>query len=155
MASPHPIPTKLKILNGNPGKQKLNDKEPQPQGDAVCPTNLCRAAKAEWRRITPELRRLGLLTSVDRTALVAYCENYARARDADRIINEQGLTFTTDKGYIMQRPEIAISRACWEMVLKFCVQFGLTPASRSRIHAEPRDKSNSKESLEQFLSETA
>ncbi len=25
-----PIPTKLKILHGNPGKRPLNDKEPEP-----------------------------------------------------------------------------------------------------------------------------
>ena len=34
---PAPEPTALKILAGNPGKRKLPENEPQPQGTPICP----------------------------------------------------------------------------------------------------------------------
>ena len=46
-----PKPTAVKILEGNPGKRKLNEHEPQPQRKAPpCPKWLEPEAKKEWRR---------------------------------------------------------------------------------------------------------
>ena len=50
------MPTALKISRGNPGKRPLNDREPQPEGVARCPSWLCDVAKAEWKRLAGELR---------------------------------------------------------------------------------------------------
>ena len=74
-----PRPTHLKILEGNPGKRSLTKNEPKPR--PVNPTQpdwLLREAKAEWRRVVPELERMGLLTTVDRAALATYCQAWAR-----------------------------------------------------------------------------
>ena len=44
-----PKPTAIKELEGNPGKRKLNKKEPKPEkGMPVCPEWLLPEAKAEW-----------------------------------------------------------------------------------------------------------
>ena len=44
-----PTPTAIKVLEGNPGKRPLNDREPQPPKKAPsCPKWLEPDAKREW-----------------------------------------------------------------------------------------------------------
>jgi len=66
-------PRALRVLEGNQSKRPLNSNEPKPKsGKVTCPRFLSPSAKDEWRRISPELSRLGLLTQVDRSALAIY-----------------------------------------------------------------------------------
>jgi P27 family predicted phage terminase small subunit len=90
-------------------------------------------AKKEWKRVAPELEKLGLLTRVDMAALAGYCQGYARWVQAEKALADYGLTFVTDTGYITQRPEVAIGNKALDQVRAFCVQFGLTPSSRARM----------------------
>jgi hypothetical protein len=85
---PRPKPTILKKLAGNPGKRKLNTKEPQFSGVASCPNWLTPHAKTEWKRVTVELATLDMLRSVDSSALGAYCQSFARWRSAELIVGE-------------------------------------------------------------------
>lgn len=74
-----PKPTKLKVLQGNPGKRKLPKNEPKP--DPVipdCPSHLDAIAKKEWKRFAKVLDKLGLLTEIDGSAFAAYCDQYSR-----------------------------------------------------------------------------
>lgn len=72
MPGPPRKPTALKILQGNPGHQKLPRNEPKPTADfPTRPGWLEPEAKREWMRVCGELHRLGLLTVVDRAALAA------------------------------------------------------------------------------------
>ena len=69
MAGRKPKPTRLKLITGNPGKRRLNEREPKPKAVVPrCPVELCDAAKKEWRRIGKQLAVLGLLTEIDRAA---------------------------------------------------------------------------------------
>src|SRR4051812_32697332 len=54
-----PTPAALKLIQGNPGKRPIRQ-EPQPErGDLPEPPEfLAEDAKAEWRRVAPELYRL-------------------------------------------------------------------------------------------------
>ena len=57
-----PKPTALKLLEGNPGKRPLNDKEPKPQKKAPsCPKWLDPEAKKEWRRLASKMEMMGIL----------------------------------------------------------------------------------------------
>lgn len=88
---PKPKPTKLKIIAGNPGKRSLNKREPQPPADEPSmPAWLSSRAKIEWKRIVPELKRLGLLTAIDLAALACYCQAFAEFEIATRTIDEEG-----------------------------------------------------------------
>ena len=61
-----PTPTAIKELEGNPGKRKLNDKEPRPEKKAPsCPKWLEPEAKKEWRRLAKKMELMGVLTEVD------------------------------------------------------------------------------------------
>lgn len=131
---PAPKPTPLKVLAGNPGHQKLNRSEPKPRPVAPrCPAWLDKEAKKEWRRVAPELERLGLLTVVDMAALAGYCQSFSTWKTAAEAIAEKGLTYEAANGNIRQRPEVVIANKALAEVRQFCQQFGLTPSARSRM----------------------
>ncbi len=131
---PKPKPPALKVLEGNPGHRPINTDTPKPRPIAPkCPSWLDPEARKEWRRVAPELERLGLLTGVDRAALAGYCQAYARWRQAEKVLDEKGLTFTTATGYEAPRPEATIARQMMVQMRAFCVEFGLTPSARGRM----------------------
>jgi len=76
---------------------------------------------------------MGLLTIVDRAALASYCQWWARWVEAERQIEIYGLTFETPNGYLQQRPEVALAQKASDKCRAFLAEFGLTPASRSRV----------------------
>jgi len=136
------VPTALKILAGNPGKRRLPEHEPQAKPAAPpMPDGMSAAAKAEWRRLVPELVALGVLTSIDRAALVGYCEawsTYLRA-NLELAKPDAPLVQTTTGGDSLSAWLRVRSAAAKEM-RDFATEFGLTPASRTRVAAtKPKD----------------
>lgn len=138
-----PKPTKLKLIEGNPGRRPLNQDEPKPALEALCPDppeHLGEVAQQEWRRVSEELHRLGLLTRVDSTALAAYCQSYERWVQAERAIAKVGLLTKTTGGNAVQNPLIGIANRSMELMYRFLVEFGMTPSSRSRIRVSKGDE---------------
>jgi len=134
MPGPPRKPTKLKLLAGNPGHQKLRP-EPEPElGIRTCPKYLPPLAKKQWKHLVHHLDSLNLLTKVDAAVLEGVCVAYARAVAADQILDFEGLT-VEDQGKISARPEVVISHNCWLRVKSFATEFGLTPASRGKLAA--------------------
>ena len=134
MAGRPPKPTRLKILHGNPGKRPLPKGEPQPSlGIPTRPGWLSPEAKREWNRLVPELAELGLLAKIDRALISAQCQCWAMYVDAIKDTQENGTTFTTDKGYVGQRPSVAIAARMLEKMNQLSAKFGLTPADRSKM----------------------
>lgn len=127
-------PTHLKILNGNPGKQKLNLNEPKPDPIAPdCPDWLDDGAKEEWKRLSPELEKMGLLTKVDRSSFAGYCQAYSRWREAEEFMQKHGTFFKTQSGYLQQLPQVSIAQKYLAIMRNFCHEFGLSPSARSAI----------------------
>lgn len=156
-----PKPTHLRILEGNPGKRALPRAEPKPKTAApACPRFLTGEARKEWRRMVALLLPLGLLTQVDRAALAAYCQCWARwvyaeeqlaiLRDLPRpplaegepALPPPGWTFTTDKGYEGITPWLSIANAALKEMRAFLAEFGMTPSSRSRVTASKPETSD-------------
>jgi P27 family predicted phage terminase small subunit len=140
---PAPKPDKLKALEGNPGKRKLNLDAPEPEGIPTCPSGLSQTAKNEWRRVARELHNLGLLTRIDRSALAVYCDAYEKWIRATEILDREGLTMEYENKAgavnIIARPEVNIATKYAQLVKSFCAEFGLTPSSRCRLLL-PKDK---------------
>ncbi len=129
-----PKPTVIRKLAGNPGHRKLNENEPQPPPASVDPPAFIEGeALDKWREMVAELHPLGLLTSIDVDSLAFYCVLYARWRKAERIVKDKGEVIKTVGGNIIQNPYLAIANRCLKEMQRLAVQFGLTPASRSRI----------------------
>ena len=131
-----PTPTAIKELEGNPGKRTLNDKEPKPAKKAPpCPKWLEPEAKKEWRRLAKQMESIGILTDVDMAAFASYCQAYARWKEAEEFITQHGSIFQTPSGYVQQVPQVSIAQQNLKIMQSFCSEFGLTPATRSRIIA--------------------
>lgn len=140
-----PKPTRLKVAAGNPGKRPLNPAEPRPAvAVPSCPDWLSPLAEAEWRRITPELHRLGLVSVIDRAALAAYCQAVAEVEEATRALDAEGRVcvwpvFDKQGVKVGERlkahPCVAMQRSAAQLVKQFLVEFGLSPASRTRVSA--------------------
>ena len=144
-----PKPTELKILEGNPGKRKLNKREPKPTSLVpACPAHLKGIARQAWLKYSGELYRLKLMTNVDTIALEGLCVAVARALKADRILEKEGFTIRTIQGNVIQRCEVSISKSSWEAVRKFLSEFGMTPAARSRIQMEIEEIDPEEEALD-------
>ena len=132
-----PTPTAIKELEGNPGKRKLNDREPKPEKKAPsCPKWLEPEAKKEWRRLARKMELMGVLTEVDMAAFAGYCQAYARWKEAEEFITQHGTIVKTPSGYWQQVPQVSIAQTYLKVMNRFAEQFGLTPASRSRIIAD-------------------
>lgn len=130
-----PKPTVLKVINGNPGKRPLNDEEPQPaRGVPPCPRHLDKEARKEWKRVARELDACGMLTLVDRAALAAYCQAWSRWVAAEEIVQQSGPVLkrqgTND---LYPNPYLGVVNRALRQMHEFASEFGMTPASRTRI----------------------
>ena len=152
-AGRRPKPSAIKRLEGNPGKRKLNDREPQPEKTAPpCPEWLEPDAKEEWNRLSSHMEELGILTEVDMAAFASYCQAYARWKRAEEELTTLGRTIVkTNSGYWQQVPQVAIAQSYLKIMTKAAAEFGLTPASRSRIIAGDT-RQGSVDELEELLS---
>jgi P27 family predicted phage terminase small subunit len=124
-------------LHGNPGKRRINRREPKPQpGVPSCPEHLNEVARREWRRVTRELKAVGLVSKLDRAALAGYCDAYARWVEASNNLQQFGLILKSPSGFPIQSPYLAIVNRSLEQMRSFMVEFGMTPSSRCRIEVE-------------------
>lgn len=150
-------PRALNELEGNPGKRPLNQNEPMPQNSLPsCPRHLNTLARKEWHRMAPLLHQLGLLTEIDRAALAGYCQAYGRWVEAERKLKELAALsvdkiaylYKTTNGNLIITPLLTIANKSMEQMHKFLIEFGMTPAARTRINTPPPD---SEDPLDQLL----
>lgn len=148
-----PKPTHLKLIEGNPGKRKVNPIEPVPLPELHAPPPfLPQEGQDEWKRVAAELYNLGLLTVVDRTALAAYCHSYAIWKQATDAINQmaardqltRGLMIKTTNGNAIQNPLIGTANKAASDMVRYAAEFGMTPSARARISAQPPGGAGSK-----------
>lgn len=144
---PPPKPTAIRKAEGNPGKRPFNDREPQP--DLVrprMPKHLDKLAKKEWKRLCPMLDRLRVLSEADGIALANLCVDYSILQQAQESLAKTGLLSKTAKtGMIHQSPLLNIIAVTTDRVTRGLREFGLTPASRTRISVSPDSSMDSLE----------
>lgn len=138
-----PKPSHLKLVTGNPGKRKVNKREPKPpRGVPKMPAGLSASARAAWSRIAPDLERMGVLTVADGVALELMCEAYADWMGHAATIAAEGATYEThgqNGRMVRPHPEVAMASDAWRRVQRMLVEFGLTPSSRSKVTAGPEE----------------
>ena len=97
------------------------------------PSWLDREGKAEWRRVVPELDRLGLLSKLDRAVLGAYCDVWSKFVELRRVLKEDGLIGVGHRGRPVKHPAWQMYRDSLSMCLKLWTQLALTPNARLRM----------------------
>jgi P27 family predicted phage terminase small subunit len=141
MASSRPQPTSLKISRGNPGKRPLNNREPQPSRELPPPPNkLSPAAREVWHSLAPELNRTGVLTKIDINAFTRYCVNVVKWWACHDFLEANGSDLVTrdEEGRVtgvVPYPHTKRMREYEIMLLRYEDSFGMTPSSRTKIHA--------------------
>lgn len=134
------LPTNLKVIKGTAQKCRINPNEPKPNPEIpAAPNHLSKEALIEWGRISGQLYRLGLLANIDMAALAAYCQAYGRWVEAELAIKKNGLTIETSNLNVIQNPEVGIANKAMELMHKYLTEFGMTPASRARVSAKPKE----------------
>jgi len=140
-----PIPTKLHILHGNPGKRARNADEPEPELIAPeCPEHLQGEARAEWTRISEELSSLGLLTRLDRANMTGYCQSWADYLEAQKHLEEEPKIYKTETGYPVMTPWKPMRDKALELLKAFGNELGLSAPARTRIHIKRTEKKEAK-----------
>ncbi|HBP27933.1 MAG TPA: phage terminase small subunit P27 family [Advenella kashmirensis] len=144
MAGRRPTPTQIKLVKGNPGKRAINKKEPKPAKEIPsCPAHLSDVAKVAWGRLTVLLDQMGVLTIADSLALERLCDCYADILECQEKIKEHGRIYTTvdaqENTLIKGNPAVGQLRAADSQFKSYLVEFGLTPAARTKITVNPDD----------------
>jgi len=146
----HRKPTAVKKREGNPGKRKLNRFEAHPQLEIPpCPKHFDSIARDEWNRVTPLLLDLGLITALDLAPLAGYCLAFSRWVKAEKEVQREGILIEGRQGPV-KNPAVMLAEHSLEQIRRFCIEFGMTPAARSKVEVNP--KSNPEADLHAKLS---
>ncbi len=136
---PKPLPNNVHQLRGNPSKKtaaQFRDGVNAPTEIPDCPRHLKGPAQKEWKRVTVELEKLGLVSKIDRAALAMYCTawgRYVHAEEKLLELGDDGLIETTPNGFQVQGPWLNIANKAMDQCKSFLAEFGMSPSSRSRV----------------------
>lgn len=144
----YPIPTVVKILNGNPGKQKLNLNEPKPaEGKPKAPAHLSKGAKAHWARTMKVMWPTGVITLAESDLLSTYCEAVARWLEAKTEIRAKGMLLVSAHGGPIRNPLLKVLDDAERTMLRCQSELGMTPSARARLSVSNQVG----DALDQFL----
>ena len=148
-------PTQLKKLAGNPGKRKLPKDEPKLKtAIPTCPAHFEEECRELWDKFGVLLYEMGVITHADSTALEMLITTYREWREADSVIQSRGLSYptVTQAGSTVYRavPEVAMRSDAARRLQSLLSEFGLSPASRSKVSAAG---DSGADPMEDFLSE--
>ncbi len=165
MAGRRPKPTELKLVTGNRGNRPLNKNEPKPPTDIPrMPAHLPPRAKAVWKRLCKLLSDMGVLTLADALALERLCDIYAEIIELRKDIDENGRTYESIKPLddidgpdsmvqklIKPNPAVGMLADADRRFKGYLTEFGLTPASRSKIQLSNSDGKKKEDSLSKYF----
>lgn len=161
MAGRRPKPTHLKVVSGNPGKRALNKREPKPKKVIPsCPEHLSTESKVAWGRLCVLLDRMGVLTEADALALERLCDCYSEILECRELIERDGRTYSSvsaaknegeEPQFLLKaNPAVAMLADADRRFKGYLVEFGLTPAARSKVQVKD-DGDNEKDPLKEFF----
>jgi len=163
---PRPMPSRLKIITGNPGKRPLNEDEPQPDAlDDFSPPDHIEndeLAVRKWDEAVQVLCDMQVMTIADRETLARYClvwSHWMQMREKCRQLGREIMHYEADPNrtdgrlrikWAQPAPWAVDEKAARKDLLQLEREFGLTPSSRSQvtIHSNKAD-----DPFEAFLAE--
>lgn len=130
-----PKPKASKQLDNNPGKRRIPEPVKPPPGVPDMPKGLPALAKNEWKRVTPILDKMGVLSILDRAALADYCLCVARVTEIEKVISRDGLSVrgrNRGAGHV-KNPLLSVARQYRSSLQRWCDLFGFAPGPRGRL----------------------
>ena len=79
------------------------------------------------------LEEKGIIEDVDDAAIKMLAYNYSTFIKANKIIEDEGLTVTSDRGNVSEHPAVKIARDAQTQALKVMAEFGLTAKARCKL----------------------
>jgi P27 family predicted phage terminase small subunit len=133
-----PKPAEQRRLEGNPGKRPLPDTvivagRPDVAEMAEPPDYLPEDGKDFWSETVAWLIDLGIVDRIDRFALEQVATQYARIRQAQRVIKADGHFARGSTGQLVEHPALKIERSATDLFLKLAEHYALTPIARTRL----------------------
>lgn len=137
-------PEHLKVVRGTDRADRRNDAAPTPAvARPPMPETLSDTAQENWIRFCDLLEGMGVLSLPDELALEQLVEAYADWRQAHEVIAAEGThyetTSTSGATMIRAHPAVAMRSDAARRFSSLMSEFGLTPASRSRVNAAGDD----------------
>lgn len=137
-----PKPTALRLIEGNPGKRPMVEASVDfgPLGEP--PADLAGAALDKWHEMS---RTWGLVaTAADRPLMAEYCRLEVERLEAMEVLKTESPVSFTGGGAPIQSPWKVILNSTRDRMFKIAVEFGGSPASRSRVSAPVGGKAKTK-----------
>jgi P27 family predicted phage terminase small subunit len=131
-----PTPQELKELQGTARADRGPKNPVKFSGVPRPPAFLTTEAKVEWRRLAPQLERLGLLTTGDRATFALYCQAWADFRWSVDFLRNREKIVRSVKGLKQIHPALTYRRQSSELILRLAMEFGMTPAARAQVEAQ-------------------
>ena len=124
------------------GSKKARKNEPEITGGfGPPPMTLNDVGRRAWIETAKELEGIGIGSVVERTALECYCRAVQEAQSACDDIDMNGAVIDGAHGR-SRNPACLNLSSDWGYVLKFAIQFGLTPASRGKLQGSTKPEAN-------------
>lgn len=155
---PKPLPGNVHLLRGNASKKPvgalLDEFSPEVEIPGF-PSWIWPEAKKEWKRISVELERYGLISKLDRAALVLYCQAWAKMVWAEQMLSRamadaerkraeaetkgeeytggDGIMVKTAGGNFTYSHHWVVGKHAAAEVKRYLDLFGLSPSSRTKV----------------------
>lgn len=140
-------PDNVRALRGNPGGRTPPKRVQAKPGVPTAPTWMDTEAKAEWRRIVPDLDRLGVLAKVDRAALATYCSAWSKFVAAEKLLQGDDLVAERRAGNgPAKNPAWQIWREAATTAAMLAKELFITPNARLRS-VKPEDDDDGEDDI--------
>ena len=117
-------------------------------GIPVAPQYLDPEAAEHWGQITAAISEAGLLSLLDRDALIIYISAWSRWHRAEAELaktgENQGVIIAARNGYLQPNPWYKISKDCVRTITTYLDMFGLSPRARDRLTFPEPEEANTK-----------
>lgn len=140
-----PIPSAIKKKRGTYRPSRAAKNEVQVTlGRPDMPEWIARdpVAREEWEHIAPILEQARVLSEPDKAMLADYCAAHSLAVNATIRYMKEGIIPRRKRGAKMMHvhPMIRVAQEARTQAMRLGVEFGLSPAARSRVSAVPKGK---------------
>ena len=133
----HKVPTEVLKKRGSKTLSKRKAEVKAARVSAIpVPPGLRADAVDIWHLVTEQLDKMNVLAETDSSAVLLYCNTYAKYVAAEKFIEEKGTTYERMfRGEVLLKPYPQAQQAIeyGNQLAKFGARLGLSPADRANL----------------------